>query len=91
MMIPEKKIPRKTRRILTGRHTVSNEYELCYSRIKGRATDLYTDYVYGLVKTSDFVQLIGIFESNYMDTEADEVRKELEGYLAEDDEEVPED
>ena len=39
---------------------MQNEYELCYSRISGRASDLYADYVYGNVVPSDFVKLIGI-------------------------------
>ena len=56
---------------------MSNDYELCYSRISGRASDLYADYIYGNVVPSDFVKLIGILESNCMDDEAEEVRNEL--------------
>ena len=65
---------------------MQNEYELCYSRISGRASDLYADYIYGNVVPSDFVKLIGIFESNCMDDEADEIKKDLEEYLADDEE-----
>ncbi len=67
-----------------------NDYELCYSHVTGTASDLYSDYVYGLVRTADFVRLIDLLESNCMDEQADEVKKELYERL-EADEEVSDD
>jgi hypothetical protein len=62
---------------------MSNKYNLAYTRITGYASDLYTEFVYGWINPDDYIKLMGILEANGMTDQADEVKAEIEGYIAE--------
>lgn len=63
---------------------MSNKYNLAYTRITGYASDLYTEFVYGWINPDDYIKLMGILEANGMTDEADEIKAEIQDYIAED-------